>query len=248
MNNKKCKTARLWKEVEDVVVPALRLSPVDRAVYAHLIRHTLLEGQQRIRFSMRWLARGSRVSLTPTRQALHRLVDKGAVRLIERTRWGHVVEVRRPEQIRPALAMRGPIARSERCGTGGVRRGRLAISLEEVDFMRTRHLREAIHRRDRGICFYCLCRLKPGSRCLDHVVPRIRAGRNSYRNLVSACIECNSRKCARPAADFLRQLYRQGRLSDPELTARLRALGELAGGKLRPTLPLNRPVFSSERQ
>jgi 5-methylcytosine-specific restriction endonuclease McrA len=68
-------------------------------------------------------------------------------------------------------------------------------------------------------------------------VPRACSGRNGYRNLVSCCVECNSRKCDRPAPDFLRTLYRQGRLTPAELDARLRALKGLAAGKLRPSLP-----------
>jgi len=65
----------------------------------------------------------------------------------------------------------------------------------------------------------------------------VRFGRNSYRNLVSCCLECNSHKGDRPAADFLRTLYRQGRLTPAELDARFRALKDLAAGKLRPSLP-----------
>jgi len=65
-------------------------------------------------------------------------------------------------------------------------------------------------------------------------VPRVRFGRNSYRNLVSCCLECNSRKGDRPATDFLRTLYRLGRLTAAELDGRLRALKDLAAGKLRP--------------
>jgi hypothetical protein len=237
MNNKTLNAALLWKQFEDVLVPGLRLSHTDRAVYSHLIRHTLIEGKARLRFSIPWLSRGARVTATPTRQALHRLVDKGAIRLVERTRLGHLIEVRRPEQIRPALKMR-TFAPSE---GSAMRRAGVATDLEEMDFLRTRHLREAIHKRDRGVCFYCLYRLKPGTRCLDHVVPRVRSGRNSYRNLVSACIECNSRKSGKLAADFLRGLYRQGRLTSPELTARLRALRALAAGKLRPQLPTTAP-------
>jgi hypothetical protein len=38
------------------------------------------------------------------------------------------------------------------------------------------------------------------------------------------------------AEDFLRGLYRDGRLTAPELTGRLRALEALAAGKLRPAL------------
>lgn len=49
-------------------------------------------------------------------------------------------------------------------------------------------------------------------------------------------MECNSRKAQTPAADFLRRLYRERRLSSPELIARLRALDALASGKLRPAL------------
>jgi len=41
-------------------------------------------------------------------------------------------------------------------------------------------------------------------------------------------------KGGRPAPDFLRTLYRQGRLTPAELDARLRALKDLAAGKLRP--------------
>ena len=73
-------------------------------------------------------------------------------------------------------------------------------------------------------------------RCLDHVVPRVSFGSNSYRNLVSCCLQCNSQKRDRSAGDFLRSLYRERRLTAVELTARLRALDVLASGKLPPRL------------
>ena len=72
--------------------------------------------------------------------------------------------------------------------------------------------------------------------CLDHVVPQARLGHNSYRNLVSSCMECNSQKGEEPAEDFLRRLYRERRLNETELASRLRALDALASGKLRPPL------------
>jgi len=109
--------------------------------------------------------------------------------------------------------------------------------------MKTRALRMAIHARDRGLCFYCLRRLTTGLVTLDHVVPRVQLGRNSYRNLVSCCLECNSLKGDRFAEDFLRWLYRQRRLTAAELTDRLRALDALASGKLRPAIaPLPIPA------
>jgi 5-methylcytosine-specific restriction endonuclease McrA len=75
------------------------------------------------------------------------------------------------------------------------------------------------------------------ARCPDHVVPQARLGRNSYRNLVSCCTECNSLKGQRRATDFLRWLYREQRITACELTARLRALAAVAAGKLVPRLP-----------
>jgi len=68
------------------------------------------------------------------------------------------------------------------------------------------------------------------------VVPLAHSGSNSYRNLVSCCLNCNPRKSDLPAADFLRQLFREGRLSAKDLSARLLAVQALAAGKLRPQL------------
>ncbi len=47
-------------------------------------------------------------------------------------------------------------------------------------------------------------------------------GRNSYRNLVSCCLECNAKKGQSPAEDLLRWLYRERRLTPLELSARPR--------------------------
>src|SRR5882672_8445100 len=57
---------------------------------------------------------------------------------------------------------------------------------------------------------------------------------NSYRNLVSSCVECNTQKGETVAEDFLRGLYRDGRLTAIELAGRLRAVEALVAGKLRP--------------
>jgi hypothetical protein len=213
-------------------VPRLRLSVVDRAVYSHLLRHSRLEGKLRLRFSILWLARAIRLTGGPTRDAVRRLVDQGALRLVQRDKAGHVVEVRLPEEIRAVCADGIGAGEPARLNSDGPR----AASLEETDFMQTRALRQAIHARERGGCFYCLRRITGRMQCLDHVVPRAQSGRNSYRNLVSSCVECNSHKGEKPAGDFLRSLYRNGRLTAAELTGRLRALEALASGKLPPPL------------
>ena len=116
------------------------------------------------------------------------------------------------------------------------RRPRTA-SIEEADFLLTKTRRAAIHARDRGLCFYCLTQLTPRTRCLDHVIPQARRGKNSYRNLVSCCTECNTQKGETAAEDFLRTLCRQRRITSAELAERLRKLDALAAGQIRPDLP-----------
>ncbi len=236
MKNKKPNAELVWKQLEDHLAPCLRLSLIDRTVYAHLLRHSRLEGKLRLRFSIRWLARNLRLSTGPVRQAVRRLVAQGALRLVQRSKAGHVVEVRVPEEIRPekldGIESRSAVTVKEGgAGTGA------AINIEEADFLQNTPLRKAIHARERGQCFYCLRRTTSTVQCLDHVVPRVRSGCNSYRNLVSSCIECNSQKGEKAADDFLRRLYREGQLNAAELAARLRALDALASGKLRPPLP-----------
>lgn len=58
-----------------------------------------------------------------------------------------------------------------------------------------------------------------------------------FPSLVSSRRECNSSKRERPAADFLRSLYREGRITGAELIRGLQSLDDLAAGNLRPVLP-----------
>src|SRR5260370_40447515 len=228
MKKRKLNAVQVWKQLEDLVVPRLHLSVFDRAVYSHLVRHSRLEGRPQLCFSIPWLARGACLSLRAARRAVRGLVAKGALRLAERSRAGHVVKVRLPEEIRSLGASKIAACAAVRPASAG--------NLEKADFLGSRALRQAIHAREGGYCFYCLRQLRPMVRCLDHVVARVRGGGNGYRNLVSSCAECNSQKGERRAEDFLRWLCREARLSAGELRGRFQALAKLAAGKLRPPL------------
>jgi hypothetical protein len=230
----------LWMQFEDVLAPRLGLTVKERAVYSYLLRHSLVVGKLRLQFAVMALARTLGLSIGAARQAVRRLDELGALRVLERSKSGHLAEMRLPEKIRAlrlgkngALLITGGVG----VGTTGAAGEPPAATLETTDFLKTWALRKAIHDRERGACFYCLRRTPANVQCLDHVVPRVRFGRNSYRNLVSCCIECNSRKGDRAAPDFLRTLYRLGRLTPAKLDARLRALKDLAAGKFRPSLP-----------
>lgn len=228
MKTKKPNAELVWKQFEDLLAPRLCLSLKERAVYSHLFRQSRLEGKSRLRFSMAWLGRNLHLDKDTARTALRHLVRKGVVNLLERSKAGHVVHVRLPEEIRAARPNKTEL-------TAAARHPR-RLNIEELDFFRAPALREAIRSREGGACFYCLHRVSGRKGCLDHVVPQAQQGFNSYRNLVYSCIECNSSKGEHSAPDFLRRIYRQDRLTARELTQRLRALKCLAAGKLRPSL------------
>ena len=228
MKNRKLNAALVWKQMEDLLAPRLNFSRTDRAIYSHLFRHSRLENKLKFRFSIAWLARGVRLSMKATRGSVRSLVARGVLELIERNcRTQHVVRVRLPLEVK---AVRAP-------KIGSPQPEKSAINIEEADFVEKQILRRSLHDREGGNCFYCMRRTAQRNWCLDHVVPQARGGGNSYRNLVSCCVDCNSEKGERPAEGFLRGLYRERHLSAGELSGRLRALDELAAGKLKPPLP-----------
>ena len=127
---KKINAVHVWKELEDLLVPRLRLSVFDRAVYSHLLRHSRLEGKLELRFSILRLARGTCLSCWATRRAVRSLVAKGALRLAERSRAGHVAEVRLPEEIRSIRAGKIAARSAERLPSAG--------DFEKADFRQPR--------------------------------------------------------------------------------------------------------------
>ena len=244
MNPKKLDGVEVWKEFDDVAT-RLNLNLIERAVYSHLLLHTRLEGRLRERFTIAEVACKLKLSRGPVRNAMRRLADHGVLRFLDRSYNGHLVEVRLPAEV-PLRAKMPPARR--KTGTGARTKPRAESNLERVDFLRSTELRQAIHARESGQCFYCRRRIPGRSLCLDHVVPCVKSGQNSYRNLVSCCAECNWQKKDHAAVDFLRELYREGRLSCKELSGGLRKLQALAAGKLRPPVPVPSDLQSHASQ
>jgi hypothetical protein len=240
MNNKKLDAVQVWKQMEDLLAPQLNFSLADRVIYSHLFRHSRLEGKLQLQFSIAWLARGVGLSSKFTRDTVRRLIARGVLHLVEcNCRAQHVVRLRLPLEVKgicvEKIAGRRPGGPGRPAGPAPA--PGVVINIEEADFLEKQVLRQALHEREGGRCFYCSRRITHHRRCLDHVVPQANLGNNSYRNLVSCCLDCNSLKAERHAVEFVRSLYRDRRLSADELSGRLRALDDLAAGKLIPPLP-----------
>ena len=79
----------------------------------------------------------------------------------------------------------------------------LPIDEREIDFYNVRENRMKIYERDSYKCNYCDKQLTRFTATLDHVTPVAEGGDNSFDNLLTACLSCNSQKNVRPVGDFI---------------------------------------------
>jgi len=61
--------------------------------------------------------------------------------------------------------------------------------------------RRNIYARDGNRCQYCGKHFPTKELTLDHVVPRVQGGLNTWDNLVCACVKCNARKGGRTPSE-----------------------------------------------
>jgi len=82
--------------------------------------------------------------------------------------------------------------------------------------------RSLIFARDNFSCQYCGRRFPPSQLTLDHVVPKALGGRDSWQNLVTACIWCNAKKGNRTPRAAGMRLIRKPRRPLPAPLSKLR--------------------------
>jgi 5-methylcytosine-specific restriction endonuclease McrA len=210
---------RVVKEVEDHLMPGLKLDVIERALYHHFFRHTRLLGRETGLFAVPPVANAVGVSESAARERIRSMHQKGCIRIEDRNKNGHLIRIVLPEEI-PGLVPDGA--------------QRPAVDIKSLDFFTGRKYVGALVARENGRCFYCLREIDANTCVLDHVAPRMQRLDNSYRNIVAACHECNAAKQAHEPAEFLRSRYRQGLLSQAELQERLGALEQLQAGGLVP--------------
>jgi 5-methylcytosine-specific restriction endonuclease McrA len=137
-------------------------------------------------------------SLQTVRQALEGLEKIGAIRQEgEPSREGTLYRVRLPEEIEVCQRRRAEQAE----------RPAISATEREADFYNIRENRMKIYERDNYHCTYCSKQLTRFTATLDHIAPVSEGGDNSAGNLKTACLQCNSRKTARPLGDFLAEKF-----------------------------------------
>ena len=87
------------------------------------------------------------------------------------------------------------------------------VYLVRRPFVQRKLSKKEILLRDRHTCQYCGQQSKELT--LDHIVPRLRYGDNSWENVVSACIPCNRRKAAHTPAEAGMTLLRKPKAPYP---------------------------------
>ena len=89
-----------------------------------------------------------------------------------------------------------------------------------------------ILKRDNNICQYC--GIKSLSLTIDHIEPKDRGGRNTWYNLVAACMSCNSRKGNKTLIQANMKLIKKPR--KPNLILHLQTLVNKSKDSWRPYL------------
>ncbi len=72
-----------------------------------------------------------------------------------------------------------------------------------ADHYNVRENRLKVYEKDDYKCKYCDKQLTRFTATLDHIKPVAEGGDNGLENLVTACLDCNSRKNSKPLGDFL---------------------------------------------
>src|ERR1700682_799085 len=137
MPNKTLNAKLLWMQFEDVLAPRLGLTVKERAVYCYLLRHSLVVGKLRLQFAVMALARILGLSIGAARQAVRRLDELGALRVLRRSKTGHLAEMRLPEKIRAIRRGRHGASMAAGVGATGAAGEPPASSLESTDFLKT---------------------------------------------------------------------------------------------------------------
>jgi len=190
--------------VVDLLQP--QLLPYEAAIYWYLFRTSILSsGEQYARVSVRGMQQGvvisssgqtSALSYGSVQEALAGLEKKGAIQKTgETNREGTLYKVFLPEEIAICQELEAKLSADQTEPKPiDIRR--------ELDYYNVKENRLKVFERDNYKCHYCRKQLTRFTATLDHIQPVSEGGDNSYENLVTACLHCNSRRGSRPVMEM----------------------------------------------
>lgn len=185
------------------------LTSYEAALYWHLFRGSILEtGTQYTRKSTRGLMKGVvksssgqsvDLSYGSVAKSLRGLEDKGVItKSGDIDRDGTPFKIHLPEEIAICQKLMQETQPEVR-----------PIDIkEELDYYNVRENRRKIFERDNYKCHYCKKQLTRFSATLDHIQPVSEGGKNSYDNLITACLHCNSQRGNKPVMDFVTEKHK----------------------------------------
>ncbi len=193
------------QEIVDDLQPLLM--PYQMALYWYMFRHSIAkDGNSLVRVSTRALQAGvvksmrtiyedGKMAYQTVRESLAALESLGAIKKQgEPNQEGTPYRVLIPDEIEACRKYRAERAPKE---------PKVQTSEREIDYYNVRENRIKVYDRDGYKCRYCAKQLTLFTATLDHIKSVSDGGDNSFQNLVTACLGCNSQKNARRVGDFL---------------------------------------------
>lgn len=213
---------KIYKDIEDYLIPFLKLDTYERSLYYYLLRQTRLIDKNETIFVITTAPQNVGITDFAARNRLRKMDKKGCIRILEVRRDGLKISVLLPTEIDGCVVEK--IQKIQQ------------VNIENVDFYNDKRFRETILKRENSKCFYCLRKITKENYILDHLTSQVNGGNNSYKNIVASCHECNSVKSGKNGEDYIRSLYRKGALNQKELEKRLVAVESIKVGKIKPVI------------
>lgn len=193
----------ILNSIVDLLLPDL--SPTESVIYLYLFRHSILEnGQQYARVGQAALTNitsslfkgKDAISPHSVRLALKGLQEKGVISIAgDVTQSGTLYKVNLPDEIQSCIN-KSKIQITELSQTN-------IDEKKEIDYYNIAENRLKVFERDDFKCHYCKKQLTRFSATLDHIQPVSKGGDNSFDNLITACLHCNSQRGNRPVMDII---------------------------------------------
>ena len=180
------------------------LTPYEISLYWYLFNKSIITtGEQYARASTRGMStiaksgsgQSNKISYSQIQKTLEALKEKEVIFITGDTnRQGTLYKVAIPDEIPLCKELMQQRSKEEV----------LVVDIDkELDFYNVPENRLMVFERDGYKCHYCTKQLTRFSATLDHIQPVSKGGDNSFGNLVTTCLHCNSERGNKPIMDYI---------------------------------------------